>query len=131
MVGALGARGRKAQPHMSRNVIGRDAKSLVEHQAKQMLRSRISLLGAAPVPVGGKRVVLRHAAPVLIHEAKEGLRARIATLRRRSDALDGAWKVARAVSAVEWRAQRRDRHPKGKRQAEHKQPLHRDPRLTS
>jgi hypothetical protein len=71
-------------------MIGRHAVPFVVGEPKQMLRGRVALLGAAPVPVGGKDAILRHAAPGRVHESELRLRARIAAFGRKRDLRQGA-----------------------------------------
>ena len=69
------------------DVIGGHAQALVVHQAEQMLRRRVALLGGAAIPVDRHPVILRHAAPVLVHEPEIALRSRIASFGRGPDPL--------------------------------------------
>src|SRR6201999_558606 len=119
VLGPLGARGRKAQPYMRGHMVCRHAETLVEHQAEQMLRGGIALLGAAPVPVGRERIVLRDTTTVLVHEAEIGLGARIAPFARGPDFLDRARKVTGPKCAMERSALRRNECRKRKRNANH------------
>src|SRR5207237_3178571 len=94
VLGALGARGREIEPDVRGDVVGRNTQALVVHQAEQMLRRRIALLGAAAVPIERQRVALRYAAPILVHEAEVALCARVAALSREPETCGGARIVA-------------------------------------
>src|ERR1043165_7106079 len=109
---------------MGRHVVGRDAKPLVEHQAEEVLRGRIALLGAAPVPVGRERVVLGHAAAFLLRDPEVALCARAAALGGGRDAPDGTGIVTGPIGAIEWRSLGRRDCREGKRYADNPRKLH-------
>jgi hypothetical protein len=73
----------KVQPHVSGDVICRNASTIGVHEPEASLGARVSLLSSEAIPADGFHVVLWNTSPIFVHDPKDGLGNRVPLLSQR------------------------------------------------